>query len=76
MGLEAHNMTTPQVITYEILTGYCSDTMQEFHLVVFRHDTGRNKRAQLRMRNTPESDWSDPLELKHLPGEPTHPSAA
>jgi hypothetical protein len=50
--------------------------MQEFHLVVFRHDTGRIKRAQLRMRNTPESDWSDPLELKHLPGEPTHPSAA
>mgnify|MGYP003346034417 CR=1 FL=1 len=71
-------MTTPEtpIITYEILTGYCTDTMQEFHLVVFRHDHGRIKRAQLRMRNTPDSDWSEPLELKHLPPADVHPSIA
>lgn len=68
-------MTTP-IITFECLTGYSSDTGQEFHLVVFRGDQGRIKRCQLRLRNTQIDDWSQPLEMKHLPGDDTHPSAA
>lgn len=69
-------MTTPHLVTYEILTGFCNDTAQEFHLVVFRHESGMLKRAQLRMRNTPESDWSEPLEMRHLPKTPPSGSAA
>ena len=55
------------------LTGWCLDTGQEFWLVVFTND-GNVKRAQLRLRNTPVDDWSEPLELKH--GPLVHPSAS
>jgi hypothetical protein len=68
-------MTTP-IITFEVLSGWSSDTGQEFHLVVFRGTEGRIKRAQLRLRNTQVDDWSPPLELKHLPPDVTHPSVA
>jgi hypothetical protein len=72
-------MTTPNIITYEVLTGYSHETGQEFHLVVFRGEYGRLKRCQLRLRNTPAEGWSEPLEMKHLPweeGGPMHPSVA
>lgn len=72
-------MTEPNIITFEVLTGYSTETFQEFHLVVFRGETGRIKRAQLRLRNTPAEGWSEPLEMKHLPwedGGPLHPSVA
>jgi hypothetical protein len=55
------------------LTGWCHDTGQEFWLVVFTSDD-QVKRVQLRLRNTPIDDWSEPLELKAVPL--VHPSVS
>jgi hypothetical protein len=53
---------THNLITYEVLTGLCAETAQQFHLVVFRNAEG---------------DWSEPSKLTHQPRiDPEHPSVA
>jgi len=70
-------MTTPNLITYEVLTGLCSETAQQFHLVVFRDAEGEIVKAQLRYRFNADDDWSEPSKLTHQPRiDPTHPSVA
>jgi hypothetical protein len=68
-------MTT--LITYEILTGLCQETGQQFHLVVFRDQEGAVLKAQLRYRFNADDDWSEPSKLTHQPPiDPLHPSVA
>jgi len=70
-------MTTPNVITYQVLTGMCKETAQQFHLVVFSDESGQVLKAQLRYRFNADDDWSEPSKLTHIPPiEPLHPSVA
>jgi len=68
---------THNLITYEVLTGLCSETAQQFHLVVFRNAEGEVVKAQLRYRFNADEDWSEPSKLTHQPRiDPEHPSVA
>lgn len=68
---------THNLITYEVLTGLCADTAQQFHLVVFRNAEGEVVKAQLRYRFNADEDWSEPSKLTHQPRiDPEHPSIA
>ena len=70
-------MTTPNLITYQVLTGLCTETAQQFHLVVFSDDTGQVIKAQLRYRFNADDDWSEPSKLTHQPRiDPDHPSVS